>query len=295
MDLLVAILVILFSLFIGLIPFAVVYPLADLLAFLFHRVIKYRRKVVESNLRAVFPDHDEAELRSIRTAFYRNLGDVMIEGIKSFTISSGQVIKRHKLLNPDLLEPYVLTGQSVIVCPRHCANWEWGSISGALQIPQRNVVMYKPLVNGWLDKYLRWTRARFGTYLASIYKTAAVFERFSPGNSLFILAADQSPSNLSRAIWVRFLGRPTAFLHGPEFYARKHGLPVFYVDIRRVRRGYYELTLEPIAERPGELPEGEITQRYAGRLEGTILRSPADWLWSHRRWKHGPPRTHHGT
>jgi len=286
MDFLIGVLVILFSLFIGLIPFRFIYPMADFLAFLFHHVIRYRRQVIETNLRETFPDLDDRAIDDLVHGFYHNLGDIMIEGIKAFTMSSRQIIRRHKALNPDVLVPYFKEGRSLIVCTGHCANWEWGSMSGALQLPQRNVVMYKPLNNKLLDKYLRWTRARFGSRLASIYETALVFREYSSGNSIFILAADQNPSNLSKAIWVDFMGRRTAFLHGPELYSRKHGLPLFYVDIRRVRRGYYELTFQLISDDPGGLEHGVITQRYADKLADTIRRDPRSWLWSHRRWKH---------
>jgi len=287
MDFLVAAFVIVFSLFLGLIPFPFLYPLADLLAFLFYRVFRYRRREVEKNLRETFRDLDDAAIRDLVRKFYRNLGDVTIEGIRSFTMSSRQLIRRHKAVNPDLLVPYFRSGTSVILCTGHCSNWEWGSQSGALQLPQKNVVMYKPLANKWLDKYLRWTRARAGSYLASIYETAQIFGKYSPKNSAFVLAADQSPSNLSKAIWVDFMGRHTAFLHGPEHYSLKYGLPVVYVDIRRVKRGYYELTFDLITDRPLETEPGTITQLYADKLAGTIRRSPQDWLWSHRRWKHG--------
>ena len=105
-------------------------------------------------------------------------------------------------------------------------------------------------------------------------------------NSIFIMASDQSPSNIKKAIWVKFLGRDTAFLQGPEVYAKKHDLPVVFVDIQRVKRGYYELEMKLITENPLELPEGEITQRYASMLEEAIRNKPENWLWSHRRWKH---------
>ena len=287
MDFLVAVFVILFSLLVGLIPFSLLYGPADLLYVLFFRVIKYRRNIVEKNLRDTFPNLTGAEIKSLMKRFYRNLGDVMIEGIKAFTMPSHQIIKRHKCMNPEVVMPYFRAGKSIIACPGHCANWEWGSMPGGLQLPFDIIVLYKPLANRWLDKYLRWTRARFGSRLVSIYKTGSIFRQYSPKNSAFVMAADQSPSNLNKAVWVDFMGRRTAFLHGPESYARKHDLPVFYVDIRRVKRGYYELRFDLITDEPTRVEQGVITQRYAYRLAQTIERDRGSWLWSHRRWKHG--------
>ena len=99
------------------------------------------------------------------------------------------------------------------------------------------------------------------------------------------MAADQSPSNASKSYWVTFLGRETAFLHGPEKYARMHNYPVVYVDVKRVKRGYYTLDVVELAENPASLPEGEVTLRYAKKLEEAIRKNPGSWLWSHKRWK----------
>jgi KDO2-lipid IV(A) lauroyltransferase len=99
------------------------------------------------------------------------------------------------------------------------------------------------------------------------------------------MAADQSPRNKEKAVWVDFLGRDTAFLHGPEKYASLYNYPVFYADIKRVKRGYYTLNLSILADDPASLNEGEITKRFAAKLESIIREDPGNWLWSHKRWK----------
>jgi KDO2-lipid IV(A) lauroyltransferase len=99
------------------------------------------------------------------------------------------------------------------------------------------------------------------------------------------MAADQSPSNPEKAIWVNFLGQKTAFLDGPERHARLRDIPVIFTDIQRVKRGYYTLELSYISLNPKETEKGEITTNYASRLEKIIRNKPEDWLWSHKRWK----------
>jgi KDO2-lipid IV(A) lauroyltransferase len=201
-------------------------------------------------------------------------------------MSRRQVLKRHKLVNTDFLNETFNERKSVIACVAHYTNWEWGSMSGGPQLDHNYVVMYKPLVNKWVDRYVRKSRAKFGARLASIFETARVFRDEVPRTTLFVLAADQSPSNINKAIWVDFMGIETAFLHGPEFYARKYDLPVSYVDIQRVKRGYYELTFSWLTKEPKSLKPGEITQLYASRIEESIRNKPENWLWSHRRWNH---------
>jgi KDO2-lipid IV(A) lauroyltransferase len=59
-----------------------------------------------------------------------------------------------------------------------------------------------------------------------------------------------------------------------------------YYEIRRVKRGYYEVDVTLITENAAETAEMEITEAHVRLLEETIRRNPQYWLWSHRRWKH---------
>lgn len=256
------------------------------MGFLISRIIRYRRKVVEDNIRrSSLPEMDSDEFRKLINTNYKNLTDVLIEGIKGFTLSQKSLFKRYKILNPEVLDPFYENDQSVMGVLGHFNNWEWGSLAAAKQLKHNIVALYKPLSNKRIDRYAIKIRARYGTELASIFKTSLTFEENVNNKTLFLLVADQSPSNDRRAHWVNFLGRNTAFLHGPETHAKKNNLPVFFVDIQRVKRGYYQVELVLLTDDPSKLKDGEITRRYAKMLEEQILKNPESWLWTHRRWK----------
>jgi len=221
--------------------------------------------------------------------FYKNLADILIEGIKGFTLNTQNLLKRHKIVNPEILDLYFQKGQSIIGVLGHYNNWEWGSLSAATQLKHKIIALYKPLSNRHIDRFVRKIRARYGTTLASIYETSRTFEANVNKTVLFLLVADQSPSNVRKSYWIEFMGRNTPFLHGPEYHAKKNNLPVFYIDIQRIKRGYYEVEFSLLAENPDNLANGEITYRYAKRLEEQIRKNPSSWLWTHRRWKHERP------
>ncbi len=287
MDFLLTVILTVFIFLMGLIPFWLLYVISDFLHFVLYRVVGYRRKVVEDNIRSCFPELSEEEQEKLVSLSYKNLADIIVEGVKGFTMSGKQVVTRYKYVNPEFLLPYINTGKSVILLPAHYGNWEWGGLSTPLQIGYKKIiVLYKPLSNHLADRMLRKNRSRTGISMESIYETARLFKTYSSQTSSFFLIADQSPSNVSKSYWVNFMGRETAFLHGPEQYARQYHLPVIFVDIQRVKRGHYELAFSLISDNPASLPEGEITARYAQKLEEIIRKKPENWLWSHRRWKH---------
>ncbi|MBW6479605.1 MAG: lysophospholipid acyltransferase family protein [Bacteroidales bacterium] len=279
----------LFILFVGLfglIPFRLLYILSDFLAFLLRKVFRYRLRVIRENLSLSDLKLKNKQENAMIKKIYSNLSDIIVESLKSFTMSRSSVLKRHKVRNPEIVDPFYAEQKSIILVTGHICNWEWGSLSAGLQTPYHILGFYKKLKNPYVDRFLRWSRSRFGTTLASIKETSQSFERQKGIPTLFLMAADQSPTKLQYAYWINFMGRDTAFLHGPEKHARNNEYPVIFSDIERVKRGYYEMTLSVVVEKPTEIPAGEITARYALELETVIRQKPEKWLWSHKRWKH---------
>ncbi len=273
-----------FVFLIGILPFRVLYIFSDIMFYVLY-FSGYRKTVVRGNLERCFPDLSKKEMDRMVKLSYKNLTDVIVEGFKAFTMTSKQIVARHKVMNPEVLNQFLNNGRSVITTPCHYGNWEWGSMSPSLQFEEPVVVFYKPLSNKYVDRFVRKNRSRTGSSLESIYRTARVFKENENRTVGYIMAADQSPSNAKKAIWVDFLKQDTAFLHGPEAHAKRNNLPVVFVDIQRVKRGFYELELSVISDESKETADGEITTAYAKKLEAAILKKPENWLWSHRRWK----------
>jgi Kdo2-lipid IVA lauroyltransferase/acyltransferase len=287
MNLLGALFFFLAVLFVKLLPVPLLYGFSNLFHFIAYWIIGYRRDVVKKNIESSFPGIPDKELKRLTNLFYKNLADLLMEGIWSFTISRKQVLKRYRIINPEVIEHFSIAGQSIIGVTGHYANWEWGSLSAGLQTDFNVVAFYKPLKNKYIDKFVRWSRSRFGTSLASINETTLTFEKYRQTKTLFLMAADQGmPKKFSeRAYWIHFLNHDIPFLHGLEKHARFNNLPVIYVDIQRIRRGRYTVELSVLAKSPLEFEEGALTEMYARKLESIILKKPENWLWSHKRFK----------
>jgi len=99
------------------------------------------------------------------------------------------------------------------------------------------------------------------------------------------MVADQEPVTSEKKHWTRFLNRDTAFYMGPEEITRVTRYPALFVAMRRVARGRYEVEFQPLCAARETLAPGELTERYARLVERQIRAAPADWPWSHRRWR----------
>lgn len=272
-------------------PLSITYYAADLMYLLMYRLTGYRKQVVMDNIVGAFPDKSTQEHEEIAQEFYRFFCDMIFESIRLFSMPASEFMRRCKVLNPEILQPYAERGQSVIAMGAHYANWEIAVLAFSLGLkPHKTMGIYSPLKNEAMDRLIKSNRSRSGTILVS---RRAVDEYFAESEEMAVnvFVADQSPSNaaFNKLHWTPFLSRTTGFVMGPERYAVRNDQPVFYVRLRRVKRGHLEAELLHFTDNPRQTAAGDITEFYARTLEKEILHAPAYWLWTHRRWKRGVP------
>jgi KDO2-lipid IV(A) lauroyltransferase len=266
-------------------PLPVLYRLADLIGWLAFRVFPHRDEVVRENLGLAFPELGPAEIDAIRRRYYSGFADVLVEVIKSATMAPEELRRRVRIVNLEPMRALLTSGQSVLLAGAHQGNWEWMLLALALELGYPLDAAYKPLVDSWAEREMKKVRSRFGSRLIPAKDLLPDIIRRGKVVRAVAMVADQEPTTSERKHWTRFLNRDTAFYMGAEEIARVTRFPVFFVGIRRVRRGHYEMRLEPILL-PGESPEaGEPTERYVRLVERQIRESPPDWPWSHKRWK----------
>lgn len=267
-----------------LVPFSVLYVLSDALAFLLYKIIGYRRTVILDNLQRAFPEKSASEIRQITRATYRNLTDVTLETLKSFTAPYAEIERRVGCLNPELVNQYLGQGESIILTGSHLGNWEYSGLALPMQLQGATVLVYKPLTNKTMDAFLNRARRRTGSSTVAMDNLFKAMRKSVP--SAFVLLSDQSPSSRKSAHWVEFFGQETASLPGADVLGRKFEMPVLYYQVRRTeRRGFYEIEFSEICTDPSAAAEMDITRSYTRRLEADIRQQPEQWLWSHKRWK----------
>ncbi|MDH5398103.1 MAG: lysophospholipid acyltransferase family protein [Cyclobacteriaceae bacterium] len=266
-------------------PFWAVYLFSDFLRFLLLYLVPYRRKVVWSNLTNSFPEKSDREKKKLVRAFYKNLCDILVEGVKGFTMSGESIARRYRFINPEILNDRFAEGQNIIATGAHYANWEWGIMAAPLFLKHKNIAFYTRLSNKYLDVYMRESRERFGSSLLPSQKVRKAFVEEKVKPTSFFFGADQVPFRLKGVHWMEFLNQDTACMKGPEFFARMYKMPVYYFDVQRVRRGHYTVEIFLLEEKSGDTADNEITEKYMRFLEGLIRKKPEDYLWTHRRWK----------
>lgn len=267
-------------------PLTVLYRLSDVLYWLLAYLIRYRHAVITENLRQSFPDLNGRGIKRLTHGFYRNFCDLLIETIKLPGLSADELRRRVVFTNPEMVQSILQTGKPVIALASHHSNWEWLPPAAVCYgLPADSV--YKPLHSPFFEQLMLRIRSRFGPHPVPMGRLPRelVLRRDQP--RIIALVADQMPDRPESAYWTHFMHRNTPFYPGLERLARSQQLPVFYVEMVRIRRGYYTATFSPIGAPPyTNLATGELIERYRDALTQTLTKYPADWLWSHKRWKH---------
>lgn len=266
-------------------PMKVLYVLADVIFFIVYYTVGYRKTIVLQNLANAFPEKSHVEQVQIRKAFYKRLCEYLVETLKAISISKEELLSRVRYTNVPEVQPHADAGQSIIVIASHQFNWEWALLAGCLELPFPVDAVYQRLKNPKFDKLMLQTRGKFGGQPIEKNNVLRAILKSKDRLRALGIVADQSPRRKSPKHWTKFLNQETAFFLGPEQIARTANYPAYFFSVKRIKRGYYTVELKPLAKPPYGKDEHTLLDNYARTTEELVMKDPAGYLWTHKRWK----------
>ena len=277
---------------VGILPRCIRYGvLAPFVAFVMRKCVRYRYIIVRNQLRDSYSGKSEAEIAELCKRYYRHLAEMII-GTLSLAAMGKRGRKRATEFNltDDFHE--VIEGKNAIVLTSHYGFWEI-ALNLYLCTPNHHlVVAYRPLKSPIMDKLYKRLRnnEEVDVVASQNFMRHYIANRngINGKNIVVGLISDQNCPPTKGCCWHRFLRHDSLFFDGGEQLARKFGLPVFYLELERVKAGVYRHNYTQIYDGKEEVQPHEITERYVRCLEQTIDAKPEHWMWSHRRWKHMP-------
>lgn len=267
----------------------VLYILSDILYVLLYYVIGYRKKVVRKNLQLAFSEKSNQELLGIEKKSFHHFTDIFIEIIKTFTISEKEISKRFVFKNLEIINDLHNKNKSLVIMAMHYANWEWViSMSLSNLVQHQAYVAYKKIKNKYFNKKIKASRSKFNGIMIPTSELLELIQENDINSKLSIygLLSDQSPKLNKTHYWSDFMGVNVPIHTGAEMLAKKYNYPVLYLHTKRIKRGYYESTVEVLAEYPREFKDYEITDIFLQKTEKQIREKPEYYFWTHKRFKH---------
>ena len=271
------------------IPFGVLYVLSDCLFYPLYYIVRYRRKVVRKNLIESFPEKSEQEIKRIEKEFYRFFVDQVLESCKMMTISPEEISRRMKFTNVEAANAVFRKGKSIALYMGHYGNWEWvPSIPLCLEKNVMAVQIYHKLSNENMDRLMLNNRERLGAISVEMRKTARFITDMVQNGKVGIVGfiADHSPRKKDARHFLSFLNHDAPVLTGTEKVIKHYNFEAWFLNVKRIKRGFYEAELVRLHENPKELPDFELTSLYFQMLEKMIVSQPELYLWTHNRFKY---------
>lgn len=272
----------------SLMPFWFLYLISDLLYILVYYLVGYRRTVVQQNLQNAFPEKSLEERKRIERKFYHHFCDLVVETVKTISISPKQLSKRIVATNPELTNKILSDNRKVIAVAGHYCNWELLALGITSITSKKFLIIYKPLTNKVFDRFFINTRSRFKGIPVAMKLVLRKMVELKNEPFMTVLLGDQTPVRHESTYFTNFLNQPTPVFLGVEKMAKSFDCEVYFCDMRKVKRGYYTYTAVPlIADAKAAAPH-DITKAHVQYLEKVVREEPEYWLWSHRRWKFKP-------
>jgi Kdo2-lipid IVA lauroyltransferase/acyltransferase len=199
--------------------------------------------------------------------------------------------RRYSFENPEIIRRLSEQKKNIILATSHYGNWEWAS-NLCVHIPYKILGIYKPLTNKIFDKLFVYLRGKYGSTPIPMNNTLRVINDSLKKGELFALylVSDQRPGLEDMNFWTNFLNHDTPVITGTEKLAKKYDLAVVFLEIIRIRRGYYEVYYRLITDKPKKESSNVINEKYIRSVEQMIFNKPELWLWSHNRWKYRPEK-----
>ena len=277
---------------IAILPIWFLHIWANIISLFLRYIIRYRKRMIRSNLQYAFPEKGSSELAVIEKNFYLHLSDCIVETIKLKHMPERELGKRLGVKNIAPVNQSFEEGQPVIILLGHMGNWEWLPHFTTL-FPEGvsfGEIYHKLHDSEWND-FIHQIRNRWEKVTLipqkSAVKTLLRWNQERVWGAAFII--DQRPNGRNMKNWFDFLGHPTPFSIGAQSIGLKTKGRFFYADVTRPKRGYYTVEFIEIATPEEKENSDNVMKEYVRLLEDNIRRQPEIWLWSHNRWKYKQP------
>lgn len=266
-------------------PYWLLYLRSDFCFLMVYHVAHYRRKVVRQNLLRSFPEKDAKEVKAIEKRFYHNLCDQVFEMVKLGRMTVDDVRRRITVVNPEVVEELAARQRSLFLAIPHSGNWEWFGKRMQTLSSHHPMAIYKKVQNAVFERYVYELRTSLPVDMVESNSALRTLAQRSGQLDQVLILADQSPMGHKTDYWTDFLHQDTCWFTGLERMAKFLDYAVVFVDMKRLRRGHYEVKFHLITDEPKNTAKDFIMEQYVGHIERFINEQPDNWLWSHRRWK----------
>ena len=241
------------------------------------------KKLIQKNIKRVFPDIDPISLNKLSTSMWNNYGRVFAEYmfIKKFRYQkeNENIIIEGK----EILEDIKRNNQKVVFISGHFSNFELM----AMEIEKAGInlaAIYRPLNNIFLNFLMEKIRKNY-ICKKQIKKGIGGVKELVKLNKEGYSTALMIDQRVSEGIKITFFNEEAFTTTIPAQLVKKFKTPVVPIFIERYEGIKFKMIIhKPLNFLNNDSTE-DITLKLNKILEKMIIENPQYWIWSHNRWK----------
>ena len=173
-------------------------------------------------------------------------------------------------------------GRGFICVVAHSGNWEIMAAACTLKFQVPLLIVTKSIKPKWLHRLITSGRAQCGVQATYEPQTMRdILAAFKRGDAIGVVLDQYVGPPVG--VRVPFFGVPVGTASVVAVLAKRYQVPVLLIENWRSFSEHHIVVHPPFVLEQGSL--GELTAQYVGAVESAIDRHPAQWLWTHRRFK----------
>ncbi len=238
-------------------------------------------------------------LRRFEAAYHEHVGGLLLDFLRQPLLTRA-TLARHLEPTDDLARAQAVYAQSkaagrgVIFVAGHAGLWELaGHLAGLVGIPITSVA--KLTDHPGLDAFVLGIRQSGGQRVIDVRGSMWAMKKALDRGEAVGINVDQEAR--TDPVFAPFFGVPAATSAAPALLHRRTKAPIVVTTVLRTGPFRYRLRVFDVI-RPEDAPGPDeeqaalvarVTARINRAMEAAIREAPAQWLWSHRRWRRRPP------
>ena len=240
------------------------------------------KKIIKDNLLKFDSSLTPEEISKISKEMWGNYGRILSEYPYISNFRKGDLDKYITVENLDKLEE-IKKSQPVVFVSAHFSNFELMAM--AIEKAGVNLsAIYRPLNNKMVNSIMEPLRKKYickNQIKKGINGVRESLKFFKQGVSIAIMI-DQRVSEGEK---INFFNHPAHTTTIPAQFVKKFGCKIQPVHIERYDKINFKITFDDQILIRENSNENSISLELNKWLEKKIRKNPAQWIWSHDRWK----------
>ena len=241
------------------------------------------KKVIIDNIKKFKPEIKEDEINQIIEKMWGNYGRILAEYVYIPEFRKRRLDNYLKIEGLENLKKIKNSGKPTVFISGHFNNFELM----AMVIEREGVelsAVYRPLNNKFLNILMEYLRKNYickNQIKKGLNGVREALKYFKSGKSLAIMI-DQ---RVSEGINSKLFGRNALTTTIPAQFVKKFDCVIQPVYIQRNEGIYFKVFFDEHLSFDKDESVENITNKLNHWLEEKIAKNPAQWIWSHNRWK----------